>query len=228
MCCGFIDLSLEQFMDIQKRLLLEQIELLKRCELGRKVMRGALPETVEEFRAQVPLTTYGDYCPELLEKQEDSLPVKPIRWVQTLGRSGEYPRKWVPVSHRFWEEAGLNFSAMAIFGTCKGKGDIIFRNGFKMLYAMGQPPYLTGNVARKAEEDLGFKYLPSLRESEQMSFEERVEKGFRLALSGGMDGFLAWLVYWWPSAKNSGRAQAARSFRNCCYNQRRYFDWLGA
>ncbi|GAH05533.1 unnamed protein product [marine sediment metagenome] len=36
MCCGFIDLSLEQFMDIQKRLLLEQIELLKNCELGRK------------------------------------------------------------------------------------------------------------------------------------------------------------------------------------------------
>ncbi|GAI02640.1 unnamed protein product, partial [marine sediment metagenome] len=54
MCCGFIDLSLEQFMDIQKRLLLEQIELLKNCELGRKVMRGAMPETVEEFREQVP------------------------------------------------------------------------------------------------------------------------------------------------------------------------------
>jgi len=28
MCCGFLDLSLEQFMTIQKRLLLEQIELL--------------------------------------------------------------------------------------------------------------------------------------------------------------------------------------------------------
>ena len=60
MCCGFIDLSLEQFMAIQKRLLLEQLELLKSCELGRKVMRGALPETIEEFREQVPLTTYAD------------------------------------------------------------------------------------------------------------------------------------------------------------------------
>jgi hypothetical protein len=44
-------------------------------------------------------------------------------------------------------------------------------------------------VARKVEEDLGFKFLPTLREAEELPFEERVEKGFRLALSGGMDGF---------------------------------------
>jgi len=57
MCCGFIDLNLEQFMAIQKRLLLEQIELLKNCQLARKVMLGAMPTTTEEFREQVPLTT---------------------------------------------------------------------------------------------------------------------------------------------------------------------------
>ena len=68
MCCGFIDLSLEQFMTIQKRLLLEQIELLKDCELGERVMRGAMPETIEEFREQVPLTTYDDHLPDLVEK----------------------------------------------------------------------------------------------------------------------------------------------------------------
>ena len=50
MCCGFLDIGLERFMSIQKRLLLEQIELLKQCELGRKVMRGAMPETVDELR----------------------------------------------------------------------------------------------------------------------------------------------------------------------------------
>ena len=57
MCCGYISLTLEQFMSIQNRLLLEQIELLKRCTLGRKIMRGAKPETIEEFREQVPLTS---------------------------------------------------------------------------------------------------------------------------------------------------------------------------
>ena len=115
MCCGFTELSLEQFMAIQRRLLLEQIELLKNCELGGKVMRGAMPETVEEFREQVPLTTYADYCPELLEQREDVLPAKPIVWQHTSGRSGEYPFKWVPISHRSWEEMGSAIGAAAIF-----------------------------------------------------------------------------------------------------------------
>src|SRR4030042_378810 len=106
MCCGFIDLSLEQFMATQRRLLLEQIELLKNCELGRKLMRGAMPETVEEFRERVPLTTYADYYPELPEYREDALPAKPILWQHSTGRSVEYglkliPSKWTPVTSRF-------------------------------------------------------------------------------------------------------------------------------
>ena len=32
-CCGFIDLSLPEFMEIQSRLLREQLVLLKKCEL---------------------------------------------------------------------------------------------------------------------------------------------------------------------------------------------------
>ncbi len=188
-CCGFIDLSIDEFMAIQQRLLLEQIEMLKKCELGRYILDGADPYTVDEFRERVPMTTYGDYCPALLEQREDILPAKPKLWIQTLGRSGEYPRKWVPFSEIFWEEAGLNFDAIAIFGACKEKGDIAFKSNFKLLYAMGQPPYLTGNIAYKIEEELGFEFLPSLLTSEEMSFEERVEEGFRLALSGGMDGF---------------------------------------
>ncbi len=188
-CCGFIDLSMDEFMAIQKRLLLEQLELLKRCELGWYIVNGANPYTVEEFREQVPMTTYADYCPVLLEQREDTLPAKPVLWVQTSGRSGEYPHKWVPISDRFWEEAGRNFSAIAFFGACKERGDIPFKNGVKLLHAMAQTPFLTGTIAYKLEEELGFDFLPSLRESEEMSFEERVDKGFRLALSEGMTGF---------------------------------------
>ena len=32
--CGFLDLSLEEFMEIQERLLMEQIDLLSKSELG--------------------------------------------------------------------------------------------------------------------------------------------------------------------------------------------------
>ncbi len=189
MCCGFLDISLDEFMIIQKRLLLEQLTLLKSCELGRRIMQGAMPDTVEEFRAQVPLTTYIDYCPELLKQQEDVLPAKPDRWIKTSGRSGEYPHKLIPFTKKFWDEAGIDFSAIAILGSCSNKGEIAFRNGFKLLHAMANPPFLTGNVALKLEEDLGFQFFPPLLKSGEMSFEERVEKGFQMAFSRGMDGF---------------------------------------
>lgn len=190
MGCGFIDLSLEQFMAIQKRLLLEQIELLKNCELGRKVMRGAMPETIEEFREQVPLTTYTDYCPELLEQREDVLPAKPVQWAHTSGRSGEYPFKWAPITRRAWEELGPLLCAGRIFATCRGRGDVSdLKLNARILFATAPTPYTTGVIAYKCQEEFGYQYLPSPSEAKDMSFTERLEKGFWLALSGGMDGF---------------------------------------
>ena len=91
MCCGFLKLNLNEFMDIQNHLLLEQLELLNNSTLGLKIMRGVRPESIEEFRERVPLTTYKDYCPELLEKRESGLPVKPFQWVRSSGKSGETP-----------------------------------------------------------------------------------------------------------------------------------------
>jgi hypothetical protein len=189
LCCGFIDLTTDQFMNVQKQLLLEQIQVLNRCILGRKIMHRMMPTTIEEFRQQVPMTTYADYCPELLEKNESVLPSKPIRWIQTSGRSGEYPCKWIPVSQKFWDEAGLNFCAVAIFGSCNHKYDIAFKKGFKLLHAAAQSPFLTGAVAHKLSEDIGFQFLPGLNESEELTFEDRVTKGIKMALSNGMDGF---------------------------------------
>jgi hypothetical protein len=189
LCCGFIDLTLDQFMNIQNNLMLEQIELLSQCELGKRLFGGAKPETVEEFRRRVPLTTYIDYCPDLLEKREDVLPAKPVHWIQTLGRAGEYPFKIIPISERFWEEAGLNFCAIALFGSSSRRGEVVLSRGMKLLYAAAPPPYITAAVAHKLAVDVGFKYLPELHEAQELSFEERVSKGFKSALSEGIDGF---------------------------------------
>src|SRR4030042_1892499 len=90
LCCGFLSLNLDEFMEIQKNLLLHQLELLNDSPLGKKIMRGARPKTVEEFRHLVPLTTYENYCPELLEKKEDILPARPEMWAHSSGRSGDY------------------------------------------------------------------------------------------------------------------------------------------
>jgi len=190
MCCGFISLTLEQFMAIQKRLLLEQIELLNRCTLGKKILRGAKPESVEEFREQVPLTIYADYCPELLEKREDVLPVKPVAWVRTSGRSGEYPCRWVPITPVYSRELSILMYGIGNLSNCKGWGDTSkIPECPKLVYTVAPRPYMSGAMASMLEQQTPVDYLPALEESEALSFEDRVKLGFKQALSEGLDYF---------------------------------------
>jgi len=197
MGCGFIDLNLEQFMAIQERLLLEQIELLKGCELGRKIMRSAMPETVEEFREEVPLTTYTDYCPELLEQREDVLPVKPVTWMHTSGRSVEYSAgqsttvKWMPLSPMFYHELATIMLGCGLFASCKEKGDTspLKKKRPKYLYAVAARPYTSGTFAYIGQNEIMGESLPPLDEAEELPFDARIQIGFRQALSQGLDVF---------------------------------------
>jgi hypothetical protein len=187
MCCGFLYLSLEQFMAIQKRLLLEEIELLKDSELGRKVMRGAMPETVEEFREQVPLTTYADYLPELVEKREDVLPTKTAMWVHTVGRIGEYNFKWTPLSERFLYEFERVAGGVGLLASCDSQGDFLAKEHLKTLATMAARDYGSGIVAYLMQQSLGFDLLPS--NAAEMTFQGKIRAGLEEALSQGLDAF---------------------------------------
>jgi hypothetical protein len=193
MCCGFLNLNVEQFMSIQKRLLLEQIELLNQSNLGKKIMRGLVPQNVDEFRNRVPLTTYKDYCPELSERQENQLPAKPLYWQHSSGRSNEYPfkwenTKWVPMTQEFARESGKIGAATAILASCKKKGDVsAMKEGLKYIYAVAPRPYTSGTYAYIASEEIGGISLPSLEVAQQLEFEERLATSFKLALSEGFD-----------------------------------------
>ncbi len=190
MCCGYLTLNLEQFMTIQKRLLLEQLELLHRSKLGKKVMRGVRPDSVEEFREEVPLTDYADYCPELAEKRENVLPAKPALWVHSSGRSGEYPCKWVPFTSTFCREMSTIMYGIGMLSCSRGWGDT---DGFpthpRLIYTVAPRPYVTGAMASMLEQQTPIAYLPALEEAEALSFEERVRLGFKQALSQGLDYF---------------------------------------
>ena len=187
MCCGFLCLSMEQFMDIQKRLLLEEIELLKDSELGRRVMRGAMPETVEEFREQVPLTTYADYLPELVERKEDVLPTKPAIWVRTEGRIGEYNFKWTPLSERFLYEFERVAGGVGLLASCNPQGDFLAKEHLKTLATMGSRDYGSGIVGYLMQQSLGYDLVPS--NAEDIAFQGKMEVGFKEALSQGLDAF---------------------------------------
>ena len=148
-CCGFIDLDIEQFMEIQERLLLEQIEAIHKCELGKKLFRGTKPSSVQKFREQVPLTTYGDYIPYLSEKMDDSLPDKPLFWQRTSGRSDEYSCKWGPIPRGFYEGLGSVLLAVLIFSSCEDRYHVVLKEHDKLLYGLAPPPYTSGTWARR-------------------------------------------------------------------------------
>lgn len=190
MCCGFLRLDIDEFMDIQKRLLLEQLELLNNSKLGEKIMRGAHPRTVEEFRRLVPLTTYKDYCPELLDKNEAILPAKPESWVHTSGRSGEYPFKWIPMTSDCAMEMSKILYGIGMISCARDWGDTShIPDTIKILYSVAPSPYISGKFAELLSKQSPISYLPSLEKVEDMSFEERIALGFQQAMSKGLDYF---------------------------------------
>ena len=185
--CGFLDLSLEEFMEIQRRLLMEQIDLLSKCELGRKLLGNKVPASVEEFREIVPLTTYKDYLPYLSERKEEALAEKPITWARTSGRSGEYAAKWVPYTKRMYDKWGeLTLGSMILAASSK-RGEVNVQPNDTLLAVVAPMPYVSAILTRALAETFPLTILPP-QESEA-DFAERIEEGFKLALSMGIDHF---------------------------------------
>jgi hypothetical protein len=191
MCCGYLDLDIKGFMEIQERLLVKQLELLNNCALGKKLFRGKRPENLEEFRRLAPITTYKDYCPELLEKQEDTLPAKPVFWAHTAGRTGDYSCKWAPLTEEYAQEISKVLFAIGIYSGCDKRGDTshLPLNKISILYSVAPAPYISGTFADLIMRQWPVNYLPSLNEAQEISFEERIKLGFKKAMTEGFDYF---------------------------------------
>jgi hypothetical protein len=183
--CGFLDLSLAEFMKVQERLLLEQLDLVGHSEWGRLFLRGQTPASVEEYRRTVPLTNYDDYEPYLAEKREDVLPKKPSVWSRTSGRSGTF--KWVPYSQKMYAAAGERIMAGIILSMARERGDVLLRERDVLLYNTPPRPYASGIALVSAAETFPFRFVPPLDLTEQISFQERMELSFQMALVTGID-----------------------------------------
>jgi len=186
---GFLDLSIDEFMEIQNRLLLEQIDLLKKCNLGKKFFGRSKINTVDDFRKYVPLTTYDDYAETLLGKRSEDLPSEPLHWVKTTWKGGVESYKLAPYSKSMVEENTKMFLSSLILSTSKGRGHFDLRNHDKFLYGMAPRPYLTGYAPYILKHEIDFEYLPGTEEAEELSFKERNVVGFKLAIKNGADLF---------------------------------------
>jgi len=188
--CGFFDLTVEEFTSIQERLLTEQLHLLAASELGRKIVGGDVPLTPAEFRRVAPITTYKDYVPFLAEQREDVLPVKPVCWMRTSGRTGEYRGKWVPVSSQFYAQMSRALVTTLTLAGARFKGEIILEENGRLLYAAAPPPYITGTMMRASSLEFPFEPVPPIAEAEKMTFQERIEQGFMRSMGSGIDYFV--------------------------------------
>lgn len=187
---GFLDLSLEDFMEIQRRKVLEHVAWLSQCELGRKIIGKKVPKTVQEFRERVPLTTYSDYAPYLLERSSTALPEEPLTWVRTSGRGGEYAAKWSPIFREGWEDAIRPMCvACLVLATCRYKGDFRLRPGDRMPFTWAPHPWSMSVIARAIGEELPIVIMPSEEVAASMSFQDRIDTALQMALRDGMDLF---------------------------------------
>lgn len=183
--CGFLDLSLEQFMEIQWRLMEEQIEIGKQSRLWQAVFGDALQGlTPQNFRQQIPLTTYADYEPYLRDKPADIL-ARPIKeWARTSGLGGS--PKWVPYTEEMYEHLGLCSITTGILCAAQERGDVRIRPGDVVGSNLPPRPFISGLALVASSEFFDYYFLPSLEETERLDFYERTERLFELAMQHGL------------------------------------------
>ena len=185
--CGFLSLSPEEFMNIQKRLLLEQIELWSSSGLGQSILKGKYPRTIEEFREMVPLTTYEDYASVLLAKQAKALLCDPVLWIQTTWEGGIHPIKVAPYTKGMLDTFKHNVISCLILTTSRKRGEFDISVTDHMLYALAPLPYATGLLPLLLEDEIDLEFLPSAKEAVNMSFRERNAQGFKLGRKKGIE-----------------------------------------
>lgn len=184
--CGFLDLSLDEFMSIQRSLLMEHLSLLGNSHIGRDLMGRHIPSSLEEFRRVVPLTRYDRYERYFRDRDEAILPAPgPFTWTHTSGKSGSF--KWAP--HNTTQLARLADSTLAAFilAAAREKGEVRLRDGERIMLSLPQPPYVSGVMAAASSQRISIHPMPPLEDTEQEVFSERVRRGFIMALDGGVD-----------------------------------------
>src|SRR5665648_253028 len=187
--CGYLKLSMSEFMAIQNRLMLEQISLLGNSNIGKHFMGTRTPSSIEEFRQITPLTTYADYGSFLSDKNEEHLPAKPYVWARTSGRSSDLGPKWVPYTRSFYDHLSDSVVGSMLMSSCKRPGEVTLELNDKCLMATAPRPYNSGYISASAAENLNIVFLPNIEEGEKMTYGERVATGFKLAMEQGMDYF---------------------------------------
>ena len=200
--CSFLELSLPEYMQVQYRLLDEQIQALAHCGLGRRFFGDVIPKNATEFRRLVPLTTYSDYADMLLLKREDMLPAPPVIWLSTTWEGGDSPMKCAPYTQAMLDTYRNNILGAMLLSTSHGRGTFRVKPNARVLYSLAPLPYATGLFPGLVAPEIRIKFLPALEQAQQLSFSQRCKEGFRLSLMPGMAQFYGMTSIIYSMSKN--------------------------
>lgn len=186
--CGFLDLSLDEYMEIQKNCLIKQLNVWSKSNLAKSIIKNNCIN-VDDFKNSIGLTTYSDYADILLNKNEEDLPSKPQIWIQTTWEGGTRPIKLAPYSKEMLETFQDNILACLMLATSTKRGKYSFKMDDKMLYGLAPLPYLTGLLPKLLSNITNIKFLPSSDKATKMSFSQRNKEGFKQAIHSDVEIF---------------------------------------
>jgi hypothetical protein len=179
--CGFLDLSVDEFCEIQRRLLMRQIEEVSQASLYKKVVGGMRPLSMDEFRQTIPLTSYKDYAPYLQDGQESELPKKPRYWIHTSASRGTYKR--VPWTDRFHRLQCRNIISTLILSSAEGPGDVQVMPNCKLLNLIPERPFASAQLAFGLRDQFSVQLIPAPETSERMPFIKKMDTAILMALN---------------------------------------------
>jgi hypothetical protein len=181
--CGFLDLEIDEFMRIQERLLMEQLQLISKSKIGENFFGVRVPDSISEFRASIPVTCYEDYAAIIDHvRQTDEAS---YTWAHTSGRSGDF--KWIPYTEQAYRKLGERVLSGVILGTARERGEIRLKEGDVLVYNTPPRPYISGLALQALGDQFNFNFVPALDKTEEMEFQARIEYGFQKALETGID-----------------------------------------
>ncbi len=187
--CGFLELSIPQFMSIQESLLLQQAEKAVHCPLGKRLMGTRVPANLAEYRHLVRLTTYDDYLPELDAGDVKALPEEPHIWASTSGAGGDCRR--VPYTLEAYQRSLDSLMAVFILACSRQKGHSSLMEGDRVLYNVAPAPYLSGILATGASQTFNLRPVIPMDLHDGIDFREKITRGFEMGLRNGVDIMIA-------------------------------------
>ena len=188
--CGFMDLSIDAYMEIQRYLLLEQVKLIAHTPIGKEIMGGSQPDSVEMYRSVVPITTYDDYARFIGAGPNDpsgngASIETPYFWCHSAGRGGNV--KWIPYTQRAFDRIAKHGVAVAILSAAEKRGEICPVPGDKVLVNLAPRPYASGTFLAHLMDYFPYQSIPPLDDAENLEFGERTKLAFEQGLSQGID-----------------------------------------